>query len=118
MKLLTKEIERKLLKSPLYSQEKNSTPEIIVKFFAPWSNWTWYAIEGNRLEDGDWEFFGLVEGQETELGYFLLSELASVRGKWGLRIERDLHFSGHKLDKETFKIQNVNVIKLGTEVRA
>lgn len=30
-----------------------------------------------------------------EMGYFSLSEIASVRLPYGLRIERDLHFSGH-----------------------
>ena len=40
----------------------------------------------------DFQFFGLVEGFEKELGYFNLSELESVRGPLGLPIERDLHF--------------------------
>ena len=96
MKLMTKEIIAKLPK--LYSQEKNENPEIIVKFFTPWSNWTWYATEGEQQEDGDWLFFGLVEGHETELGYFNLSELESVRGPAGLKIERDMHFTGHLKD--------------------
>ena len=59
-----------------------------VKFFTPDSNWTWYASEF----DGEDIFFGLVVGFEVELGYFSLSELQSVRGPWGLPIERDLHF--------------------------
>ena len=37
-------------------------------------------------------FYRLVAGLELELGYFSLSELQSVRGPWGLPIERDLHF--------------------------
>jgi len=37
-------------------------------------------------------FFGYVIGHEEEWGYFLLSELESVRGPGGLTIERDLYF--------------------------
>lgn len=62
--------------------------EARVKWFTPWTNWTWYAVE----YDGEDRCFGLVSGFEVELGYFLLSELASVRGPGGLRIERDEHF--------------------------
>ena len=84
MKLLTKEIRRKL--PPLYSQEKLGDQAIAhVKFFTPDSSWTWYATEF----DGEDTFFGLVDGHEKELGYFRLSELESVRGPMGLAIERD-----------------------------
>src|ERR1035437_829867 len=99
MKLLTKAIEAKLAKSPLGSQEKNENPEIIVKFFPPWGSWSWYVTEGEKLENGDWRFFGLVDGHEKELGYFLLSELQSVRGgPLGLKIERDMYFDGDLKD--------------------
>jgi len=85
-KLLTKEVLAKL--PPLYSQESVADPLAQVKFFTPWSNWTWYATEF----DGQDTFFGLVQGHETELGYFSLSELSGLRGPGGLRIERDIHF--------------------------
>ena len=83
MKLLTADIISKLKKKPYGSTENDNITPIIVKFFCPWSNWTWYAIEGEQREDGDWEFFGLVEGHEKELGSFCLSELESVRRPWG-----------------------------------
>lgn len=86
MMLLTKE-NRKAL-PPLRAQEHADDPIAYVKFFTPWSNWTWYATEF----DGEDEFFGLVQGHEIELGYFSLKELESVRGPFGLRIERDRHF--------------------------
>ena len=91
MKLLTKEIIARLEKSPLYSQEKNKDPEIIVKFFTPRSCWSWCVTEGNKEENGDWTFFGMVHGFEKELGYFTLSELQSVM------IERDMYFDGKHL---------------------
>ena len=97
MKLMTKEVINNLPK--LYSQDGKEPKDvkIAVKFFTPWSNWSWWATEGEQREDGDWEFFGLVEGFEKELGYFCLSELESIKGPFGLKIERDMHFDGHTL---------------------
>jgi hypothetical protein len=87
MKLLTNEIRRKL--PPLGSTEEQGMDAIArVKFFTPDSSWTWYATEF----DGKDIFFGLVIGFEKELGTFSLSELESVRGPWGLPIERDRFF--------------------------
>ncbi|MCW5856180.1 MAG: DUF2958 domain-containing protein [Anaerolineales bacterium] len=85
--LLDKASREKL--PPLYANEAlGLMAQALVKFFTPDSNWTWYASEF----DGDDTFFGLVAGFDVELGYFLLSELQSVRGPLGLNIERDLHF--------------------------
>jgi len=98
MQLLTDEIKAKM--PALYSQEKVSDPVIICKFFTPWSNWTWYVLEGKELNDGDYEFFGLVDGFEKELGYFCLSDLQVVEGPGGLKIERDLYFGdNHRLSE-------------------
>jgi hypothetical protein len=71
---------------------------VVIKYFVPWNNWTFYATEGQE-EDGDVRFFGLVDGHEKELGYFVLSELMSIRGPGGLTIERDLHFGEHTLSE-------------------
>jgi len=96
MKLLTKEIEKAL--PPLGSTDgEGFSAKVVVKFFSPWGNWSWYATEGERREDGDVLFFGLVDGFEKELGYFSLNELAAVRGPNGLRIERDLYLGDHTL---------------------
>ena len=73
----------------LYSTESEGNQLAQVKFFTPWSDWTWYAIEF----DGEDLFFGLVDGFEVEYGYFSLSELESLRSPTGLRIERDEHFT-------------------------
>jgi hypothetical protein len=75
---------------PLYSGEVLGLAALaLVKFFTPDGGWTWYASEF----DGQDIFFGLVIGLEIELGYFSLSELASVRGALGLPIERDKFFT-------------------------
>ncbi len=60
------------------------------KLFSPFSNWTWYITEMDR-ETG--QCFGLVEGLETELGYFDLSELAETTVLGGApAVERDLYW--------------------------
>jgi hypothetical protein len=99
MKLLTLEIIRKLPK--LYATEDTPLHEKVFtcKFFTPWSSWTWYVTEGDQQEDGDWLFFGYVEGLEGEWGYFLLSELESLRGFGGLRVERDRYFENVQAEK-------------------
>lgn len=76
---------------PLYSQEERGDEALaVVKFFTPWSSWTWYASE---YDPEDRIFFGIVVGHERELGYFALDELDGVRGPGGLRIERDLYWT-------------------------
>ena len=90
MKLLTKAILRKL--APLGTTQDAEDPFVPVKFFTPDGGWTWYVTEGEE-DGGDFRFFGFVVGLEKEWGYFLLSELLSVRGGLGLPIERDLYFA-------------------------
>jgi len=100
MKLMTKAIIEIL--PALHSTEDKDPADIpiIAKFFTPWSNWTHFVTEGEAILDdndqptGDYLFFGFVVGFERELGYFVLSELEEVNGPCGLKIERDLHFTG------------------------
>jgi hypothetical protein len=113
VKLLTAAITNQLEKNPLYSGESKNVVPVIVKFFAPWSGYTLYVIEGEPVvnEDGskDWKFFGLVTGlHEDELGYTMLSELESIRGRFGLKIERDMHFSDMVLDKTTNEVRRAS----------
>jgi hypothetical protein len=103
MKLLTKEIRKKL--PPLYAQEsKGGTAIVHLKLFTPDSSWSWYITEGSPIQDesgkeADFHFFGLVDGYDKELGYVALSELESVRGPMGLPIERDLHWQPKTLEE-------------------
>lgn len=64
----------------------------VVKMFTPDSQATWLLTEMNPA-DGD-TLFGLCDLGlgEPELGYVSLTELQSLRGPWGLPIERDTHF--------------------------
>ena len=97
MKLITKAIEKKLLANPLYSTDGKNEKEILVKFFNPCGMGTWYVFEAEKNGD-DWEFFGLVDLYEKELGYFTLSELQNLKLPFGMSIERDLYFDNHKYD--------------------
>jgi hypothetical protein len=86
MDLLTNEMRERL--PTLYATQNDPDPVLQVKFFTPWTSWTWYASEF----DGKDAFFGLVEGFDTEWGSFSLKELEAIRGPGGLRIELDLYF--------------------------
>jgi hypothetical protein len=92
-KLLTQELRDRL--PGLYTTDETPMAEklALAKYFTPWSNWTWYALEFDTEDT----FFGYVDGFEREFGYFSLSELDSARGPGGLRIERDLYFAPRKL---------------------
>lgn len=97
MKLMTKAIE-KILPKPRSTENVPLEEKVaVVKFFNPTGAGTWFATEGEKLPDGDFEFFGFVEsplGPDcSEWGYFRLSELESVKGRFGLGIERDLHWT-------------------------
>ncbi len=56
-----------------------------VKLFDPGSNWTWYIA------------WGLADGFEQEYGSIDMPELVAVRGRFGLPIERDLHWTPRPL---------------------
>ncbi len=89
MQLLTEEVRQRLPR--LYSQDGAEDPTVHVKFFTPDANWTWFVTEGEP-DGNDFRFFGYVVGLDEEWGYFVLSELESVKGPLGLKIERDLYF--------------------------
>ena len=118
MGLLTKTIRKALPKLHAKTGMDPEDVKVVVKFFTPDSNWTWYAIEF----DGHDTFFGLVSGSdrigrvdtnqiglrawptpivrggEVELGSFSLKELESVRGPLGLAIQRDRSWKGTLAD--------------------
>jgi Protein of unknown function (DUF2958) len=103
MKLLPDELLRKLeAQDPVkLGYELSQEQELVqAKFFTPDANWTWYAVSASPdPETGDVQFFGLVDGLEQELGYFWLSQLNEVRGKFGLPVERDLYWEPIPLNR-------------------
>jgi hypothetical protein len=93
---LPPEIEKRLPKLGGVSSadwgEQSAKVPIIVKYFLP--TWTWFVLEGNREPDGDFMFFGWVEGNANEFGYFRLSDVTASR-VGAVRPERDLYFFGY-----------------------
>ena len=98
MKLMTQEIERALLAADRDAPADQKT--ILAKFFTPDAQCTWYIVDAEREDDGDLRMFGLCDlGMGfPELGYVSLRELESVRGKLGLPVERDMHYTGTLAD--------------------
>ena len=95
MKLITKEIEKKMERTPLYSKDgQGQEAKIIVKFFNPVGSGTWLITEAEKQPDGDWLLYGYCHIQEWEWGYVMLSELQNLRLPWGMKIERDLYAKG------------------------
>ncbi len=89
--LMTKEVGETI--PALYANEnvKDFNDVLAVaKLFSPYANWTWFITEMDR-ETGT--CFGLVEGLETEIGYFDLTELAAATVFGGVpAVERDLYW--------------------------
>ena len=101
MKLMTKELEKKFEKYPLYSQDgKGEDSEVVVVYFNPCGAGTWIITEGEEDENGDWIFFGYCHIFEWEWGYVSLSELEEIVLPFGLTIERDLHIGNKKYVKD------------------
>lgn len=97
MKLITKEIEKKLEERPIGSTDgKGFDAEVVVKFFNPYGLGTWLITEGEKQEDGDWLLYGYCQIYEWEWGYVLLSELQNFSASplYPLGIERDRYASG------------------------
>jgi hypothetical protein len=65
-----------------------------IKLFDPTSSWTWYISEYDPQERRAW---GRAHGQENEYGYINMAELVAYRGRYGLPVERDLHWTPRPL---------------------
>ena len=102
MKMITKEIEKKFAKYPLYSQDgKGDDAVVLFKAFNPYGGQSWYILEAGEEVDGDRELFAYVTNcGEGEYGYMMLSDIntmVNVRG-YRLPLERDRWFSGTLAD--------------------
>ena len=98
MKLLTNELFAALLANAKARKQDGGPfdPHPVVKLFTPDGAATWLLTEVDP-DDPDLAF-GLCDlglGY-PELGYVSLSELAGVRGRLGLPVERDLCFRANK----------------------
>ena len=99
MKMITKEIERKMDKFPLYSQDgKGDDAEVLFKIFNPYGSQSWYILEAGPVENGDRELYAYVTGMYVpEYGYVMLSDLTDTLVNFHgcrLPLERDKFFRG------------------------
>ena len=96
--LMTKELADTI--PPLYANENVDDYDAVLapaKLFSPYNGWRWYITEWDT-ETG--LCFGLVEGFESELGYFDLTELSEVTVFGGVpAVERDLYWEPQTLDE-------------------
>lgn len=117
MKLFTKEITSQLLANGRQQQPVRGTDdeidfEPVVKLFTPWGNATWLLTEIDS-EEPDLAF-GLCDlGMGfPELGSVSITELTSIAGLFGLKIERDLHFTAKRTlsayAEEASRISRIN----------
>lgn len=97
MNLISDELRAQLLANGRQSlAAEGFDPLPVVKLFAPDAGATWLLTEIDP--DDDDHAFGLCDlGLGfPELGYVSLAELATLRGRLGLPVERDLHFKAAK----------------------
>ncbi len=97
MKLMTKELLQRFEK--VGTQEKVDDPIVIAKYFNPTGGQTWYATEYNPQEHMFFGYVSLFNDHNDEWGSFSLDELESVRGHFGLGIERDLYCGEFPISK-------------------
>lgn len=91
MKLLTQELVDRF--QQVGRQEDKSDPVIIAKFFNPTGAGTWYATEYNPSDKTFYGYVSIFGDWNDEWGYFSLTELESLKGPFGLGIERDIYFT-------------------------
>lgn len=117
MQLLTQELRDTLLangrqQQPVKGTEADTDFMPVVKLFTPDAGATWLLTEIDPDEPDI--AFGLCDlGLGfPELGYVSLSELAGVRGRLGLPVERDRHFTADKTLSayvdEAFRLGRIN----------
>lgn len=77
-----------------YAEGRGEKATAWIRLFDPATGWTCYIAS----YDAETRFaYGLVDGLERELGDIYMPELVEFRGRFGLPIERDLHWKPRPL---------------------
>lgn len=86
-----------LFANAILGAKTGETQPPVVKYFCPWGAGTWLISEA-EIQGEEIILFGLCDlGFGTpEIGSVLLSELESLKGPFGMTIERDIHFTSDK----------------------
>ena len=98
MQLITKTVAKTL--PAMYATEEVEDPVVKVKLFTPWAGWTWFLTD---YDPATKVAFGYAHNardpQGAELGYFSIAELESIKGPFGLKVEREIHWIPKPLSK-------------------
>ena len=97
MKLLTKELLKRF--DEVGQQDDVKDPLVIAKFFNPSGAGTWYATEYHPDAKIFFGYVSIFGDHNDEWGTFSLDELQTVRGPFGLGIERDRFFTEQPISK-------------------
>lgn len=97
MKLLTKEVLDLFKKTG--DQSREADPIIVAKFFNPAWAGTWYAAEYDEENQIFFGYVSIFNDYNDEWGSFALSDLTEFRGRFGLGIERDIHFEPQRFSE-------------------
>lgn len=105
-KLFTKVVLANAKNYPLYSQDSKGDETVFwAKFFDPCGRYTFYVSEMEVEVISELGMRQMVEGTAfgyvvsplgpdcDELGYTDLNEMSTVKNRYGLTMERDMHFS-------------------------
>lgn len=96
--LMPEELKNKIKEYPIYSQDGlKLDAKVLVKYFNPYGAGTWLILEGQELDDGDFELYGYMNLIEWEYGYVLLSQLERIKFCNRASIERDLYTKNETL---------------------
>ena len=111
MKILTKEVLNAFAKQGKTGNKSAKDIKIVLKLFNPTGAGTWYLYE---KEDDDiyWCFANLGDIDCAECGTVSMSELMAYRGRFGLGIERDMHFKPLSMSLE----EVMNIVQSGGHV--
>lgn len=104
MKLLTGALEKRF--AEIGSQENEKDPIFIAKFFHPVVGFYWFASEYDPKTKTFFGYASLFHDENDEYGYFSLEELESVK-KFGLGVERDLHFKETRSSEVIKNLKNM-----------
>jgi hypothetical protein len=111
MMILTKEVLNAFAKQGKTGNKSMKDIKIVLKLFNPCGAGTWYLYE---KEDDDiyWGFVNLGDTMCAECGTVSMSELMAYRGRFGLGIERDMHFKPLSMSLE----EVISKVKSGQHV--
>jgi len=104
MKLMTKTLENRFKK--IGDQQNEKDPIVVVKYFNPTGNGTWYITEYDPINKLLFGYASIFGDHNDEWGYVSLEELQTYKGRFGLGIERDLHCGEKRISE--FNISSLN----------